>query len=216
MGTMYLPAHFEETRPEVIRALVHDYPLGTLVTLGSEGLNANHVPFEYDPVGSTLGVLRCHVARANSVWKDFDRNTRALVILGGPQAYISPSWYEAKREHGKVVPTYNYVVVHAYGSMRIIEDAGWLRSLVTRLTTRFESPRPQPWAVSDAPPDYVENQLHAIVGIEIAVERLIGKSKASQNRSEADQAGTIRGLRENDPHSQMAEWMDINLPSRKK
>ena len=135
------------------------YPLGTLVALTTVGLSANHVPFEYDPQPAPLGTLRCHVARGNSVWKDFDKQTPALVIFGGPQAYISPSWYEAKREHGKVVPTYNYVVVHAYGSLRIIEDAQWLHGLVSRLTEKFESPRPQPWAVSDAPPDYIEKQL---------------------------------------------------------
>jgi transcriptional regulator len=205
---MYLPPHFEETRPEVLQQIIREYPLGTLVTLGSDGLAANHVPFEYDPQPAPLGTLRCHVARGNSVWKDFDKETPVLVIFGGPQAYISPNWYETKREHGKVVPTYNYVVVHAYGSMRVIEDAQWLHGLVSRLTERFEAVRPQPWAVSDAPHDYIEKQLGAIVGIEIAVARLIGKAKASQNRSVEDQAGVIHGLRDDDPRDAMAEWME--------
>jgi transcriptional regulator len=205
---MYLPPHFEESRPEALQDVMRDYPLGTLVTLGADGLTANHVPFEYDPQPSPLGTLRCHVGRGNSVWNDFDKHTSSLVIFGGPQAYISPSWYEAKREHGKVVPTYNYIVVHAYGPMRVIEDAQWLRGLVSRLTEKFESKRPQPWAVSDAPPDYIEKQLGAIVGIEIPVTRLIGKAKASQNRSEADQDAVVRGLREDDPQDAMAEWMD--------
>ncbi len=205
---VYLPAHFEENRPEVLQQIIREFPLGTLVTLSSDGLTANHLPFEYDPLPSPLGTLRCHVARANSVWKDFDSKTPALVIFGGPQAYISPSWYEAKREHGKVVPTYNYFVVHAYGLMRVIEDPQWLHGLVSRLTQRFEAPRPQPWAVSDAPADYIEKQLGAIVGVEIPITRLIGKSKASQNRSAADQAGVIRGLREDDPQDSMAGWME--------
>jgi transcriptional regulator len=205
---MYLPPHFEETRPEILASVMREYPLGTLVTLAPDGLSANHIPFEYDPQPSPLGTLRCHVARGNSVWKDFDKETPALVIFGVPQAYISPSWYEAKREHGKVVPTYNYVVVHAYGSLQIVEDAEWLRGLVSRLTERFESDRPQPWAVSDAPVDYIEKQLGAIVGIEIRVTQLIGKAKASQNRSAEDQAGVIRGLREDDPQDPMAEWME--------
>jgi len=205
---VYLPAHFEETRPEVLHQIIRNYPLGTLVTLASDGLTANHLPFEYDPLPAPFGTLRCHVARGNSVWKDFDARTPALAIFSGPQAYISPSWYEAKREHGKVVPTYNYFVIHAYGPMRVIEDTQWLHSLVSRLTQRFESSRPQPWAVADAPVDYIEKQLGAIVGLEIPITRLIGKSKASQNRSAADQAGVVHGLREDNPHDPMAEWME--------
>jgi len=205
---VYLPAHFEETRPEVLHQIIRNYPLGTLVTLASDGLTANHLPFEYDPQPAPFGTLRCHVARGNSVWKDFDARTPALAIFSGPQAYISPSWYEAKREHGKVVPTYNYFVVHAYGPMRVIEDPQWLHGLVSRLTERFESSRPQPWAVADAPADYIERQLGAIVGLEIPITRLIGKSKASQNRSAADQAGVVHGLREDNPHDPMAEWME--------
>ena len=205
---MYLPPHFEETRPEVLQRVMREYPLGTLVTLGSEGsrpitfrLNTTRKLRRLGPCAATL-----HVGTLSG--RILTSRPEALVIFSGPQAYISPSWYEAKREHGKVVPTYNYVVVHAYGPMRVIEDAQWLHGLVSRLTEKFESARPQPWAVSDAPPEYIQKRLGAIVGIEIPVTRLIGKAKASQNRSAEDQAGVVRGLREDDPHDAMAEWME--------
>ncbi len=191
---MYNPPHFEETRPEVLRALIEAHPLGALVTLTSRGLDANHVPFEFADDGPH-GTLRAHVARANPVWKDFARDTEVLVIFQGPQSYITPSWYVAtKPESGKVVPTYNYCVVHAHGPLRVIDDPAWLRAMVTRLTQRFEATRPAPWQVSDAPEDFLAKQLAAIVGIEIPIARLVGKWKVSQNRPEADRAGVTRGL----------------------
>jgi len=195
---MYLPSHFEETRAEVLRQLIRSHPLGTLVTFGADGLNANHVPFEFDPEPAPLGTLRAHVARANPVWRDASKEVEPLVIFQGPQIYITPSWYQTKKETGKVVPTFNYIVAHAYGAMRIIEDADWLRKFVGRLTERYEAARAQPWAVSDAPDEFVSMQLRAIVGIEIAVSRLIGKWKTSQNRPAADQKGVVAGLRESD------------------
>ena len=195
---MYLPSHFEETRAEVLRQLIRSHPLGTLVTFGADGLNANHVPFEFDPDPAPFGILRAHVARANPVWRDFSKEVEPLVIFQGPQIYITPSWYQTKKETGKVVPTFNYIVVHAYGAMRVFEDAGWLRKFVGGLTDRFEAARARPWAVSDAPKDFVASQLRAIVGIEIAVTRLIGKWKTSQNRPAADQKGVVAGLRESD------------------
>ena len=195
---MYLPSHFEETRPEVLRQLIRNHPLGTLVTFGADGLNANHVPFEFDPDPAPLGTLRAHVARANPVWREFSKEVEPLVIFQGPQSYITPSWYQTKKETGKVVPTFNYIVVHAYGGLRIIEDAGWLRKFVGGLTDRFESARAQPWGIGDAPEDFIAMQLRAIVGIEITVTRLIGKWKASQNRPAADQKGVVAGLRESD------------------
>jgi transcriptional regulator len=140
--------------------------------------------------------LRAHVARANPVWREFSKDVAPLVIFQGPQTYITPSWYETKKETGKVVPTFNYVVVHAYGSMRVFEDPAWLRKFVTGLTDRFEASRAKPWAVSDAPEDFVTMQLRAIVGIEIQLARLIGKWKTSQNRPAADQKGVVAGLRE--------------------
>jgi len=191
---MYMPAHFEETRVEVIHRLIREHPLAVLVTLGSNGLNANHIPLEIDPAPAPFGTLRGHVARANPVWRDFSRDVEALTVFQGPQAYISPAWYQTKTETGKVVPTFNYIVVHAYGSLRIIEDETWLRGLVERLTTRHEAGRPEPWKVSDAPEDFIKTQLRAIVGIELPVSRLVGKWKVSQNRPEVDRAGVVRGL----------------------
>src|SRR5262250_1279673 len=122
---MYIPAHFEETRPEVLRRLIHDHPLAALVTLGSDGLNANHIPMELDADPPPFGTLRGHVARANPVWRDFSREVEALVIFHGPQAYVTPSWYPTKKETGEVVPTYNYIVVHAYGPLQIHDDVAW-------------------------------------------------------------------------------------------
>jgi transcriptional regulator len=193
---MYVPAHFEETRPEILHQLIRDHALATLVTLGPEGLNANHIPFELDPGPAPFGTLRGHVARGNPVWRDFSRDVEALAVFQGPQAYISPSWYQTKRESGKVVPTYNYIVVHAYGPMRIIEDRTWLRGLVERLTTRYEAGRAEPWKVTDAPADFVEQMLGAIIGIEIPLTKVLGKWKVSQNRPSADRDGVVTGLSE--------------------
>jgi transcriptional regulator len=190
---MYVPKHFEETRIDVLHALIREHPLGTLVTTTSEGLEANHLPFEIVAVGG-LGSLRGHVARANPVWKDTLPDRDALVVFGGPQAYISPAWYATKRETGKVVPTWNYAVVHAHGRLRAIEDEDWLRALVTRLTDRHEAARDDRWRVSDAPGDFVAQMLRAIVGVEIAITRIVGKWKVSQNRPERDRAGTAEGL----------------------
>jgi len=214
---MYLPAHFEETRPELLHDLVRQHPLGLLITLADAGLQANPIPFLLD-AGSDGGpaVLRGHVARANPVWREARSDVAALVVFQGPQAYISPSFYPAKAEHGKVVPTWNYITVQARGSLRAIDDPTWVRGLVTRLTERHESPRPQPWAVSDAPEDYIATMLRAIVGIEIELTALTGKWKVSQNKSSADRNGVAEGLREPadarpgaaDSASAMAGWVD--------
>jgi transcriptional regulator len=195
---MYLPSHFAETRAEVLRELIAAHPLGTLVTSGEAGLDANHIPFEFDPLPEPLGTLRAHVARANPVWREFSRDTEPIVIFQGPQIYITPSWYATKAETGKVVPTFNYIVVHAYGTMRAIEDQTWLRNFVGKLTERFESTRAKPWAITDAPEDFIASHLRAIVGLEIKLTRLIGKWKTSQNRPQADRNGVVAGLREED------------------
>ena len=195
---MYLPSHFEETRVDVLHRLIRSRPLGALVTFGADGLNANHIPFEIDPDPAPFGTLRAHVARANPVWREFSKEVEPLVIFQGAQIYITPSWYQTKKETGKVVPTFNYIVVHACGTMRVFEDADWLRKFVCGLTDRFEASRAQPWAVTDAPEDFVAMQLRAIVGIEIQLTRLIGKWKTSQNRPAADQLGVVAGLRESD------------------
>jgi transcriptional regulator len=191
---MYNPPHFEETRPGILRDLIIAHPLGALVTLGSTGLDANHIPFEFATDGGPHGTLRGHVARANPVWKDFSADVGVLVIFQGPSSYITPSWYETKKETGKVVPTYNYCTVHAHGPLIIHDDREWLRGMVTRLTQRFESTRPAPWAVTDAPADFIDRQLAAIVGLEIPLVRLTGKWKVSQNRPVPDRANIIRGL----------------------
>ena len=195
---MYLPAHFEEERPEVLHELLRTHPLGLLVPLTAAGeLQANSLPFvlDADPAGGP-GILRAHVARANPLWREAAAQTESLVVFQGPQAYVSPSFYPSKAEHGKVVPTWNYVMVQARGRLRAIEDAAWLHAFVTRLTDRHESKRARPWAVSDAPAGYIATMLGAIVGIEIVLSALTGKWKVSENRSAADRAGVVQGLHE--------------------
>ncbi len=189
---MYLPRQFEETRIDVLHRLIRAHPLGALVTTGANGLEANHVPFEIDPDPAPFGTLRAHVARANPVWREGAGD--ALVIFQGPERYVTPSWYRSKQEDGKVVPTWNYAVVHAHGVLRPVDDAAWLRAFVTRLTDRHEGRRAAPWKVTDAPADYVDKLLTAIVGIELPIARLAGKWKVSQNRPAADRAGVIAGL----------------------
>lgn len=191
---MYVPRHFAETRVDVLHDLIRRHPLGTLVVAGSEGLEASHVPFEISPEPAPFGTLRCHVARANPIWQLIAADRPVLVVFQGEQGYVSPSWYVAKQEHGKVVPTWNYAAVHAYGIATAVHDAAWLLRLVEDLTNRHEHDRAAAWQVSDAPADYVEKLLGAIVGVEIPVTQLIGKRKLSQNRSVADRQGVIAGL----------------------
>lgn len=193
---MYVSDHFAETRVEVLHDLLRAHPLAALVTLDAKELNANHIPFELDAAPAPLGTLRGHVARANPVWRNYSQEVEALAIFQGPQHYITPSWYPSKRETGKVVPTFNYIVVHAYGALRVIDDREWLRGLVGRLTDRHEAARAQPWKVSDAPDDYIEKMLGAIIGIEISLTRLVGKWKASQNQPATNRDGVIKGLGE--------------------
>jgi len=190
---MYRPAHFEPPSREAIAAMLRDRPLATIVLSGANGLDADPVPLLYDANEGTHGTLRGHVARANPLWRDADGRD-VLALFHGPQAYVSPGWYPSKAEHGKVVPTWNYVLVQAHGRLRAVDDAAWLRALVGRLTDTHEAARPAPWAVTDAPADYVDSMLRAIVGIEIVVTRLEGKWKSSQNRAEPDRAGVARGL----------------------
>ena len=210
---MYQPSQFVENRPEVLRSLVQAHPLGTLVTVGPDGLRADHIPFLIEDDGDRA-ILRAHVARANPLWRDIAADTQALVIFQGPSRYITPSWYATKRETGKVVPTYNYMVVHAHGTLRAVDDPAWVRSLVGRLTDHFESGRSAPWAVSDAPDEFVTQQLRAVVGIELPVTRLEGKWKVSQNRPAADRAGVVEGLRETgDPAAEvMASAVEAHAP----
>lgn len=194
---MYLPKHFEEPRIEVMHELMRAQPLATLITLSSSGLDANHIPLQLASDASPFGTLQGHVARANPLWQDFDPRIEVLAVFQGPERYISPSWYATKKETGKAVPTWNYAVVHAHGTLRIIDDAAWVRSQIEALTTHNEAALPHPWAVSDAPPDYTEKMIGAIVGIEIVITRLSGKWKASQNQSAENQTGIIEALRSN-------------------
>ena len=191
---MYLPKHFEETRVPVLHDLIRAHPLATLVMLTPGGLDANHIPFEIDPDPAPFGTLRGHVARANPLWRTVS-DVEALAVFQGPDLYVSPSWYVTKQETGKVVPTWNYAVVHAHGPLRVIDDRAWLRAFVETLTNRHEAGRRDPWKVTDAPADYVDSMVTAIVGIEIPITKLIGKWKVSQNRPEQDRAGVVEGLR---------------------
>ncbi len=190
---MYVPKHFEETRVDVLHEHIRAHPLGAIVVSTPDGLEANHIPLEIDPDPAPLGTLRGHVARANPIWKSTGAD--ALVIFQGPSTYVSPGFYPTKQDTGKVVPTWNYAVVHAYGTLRFIDDRTWLRAFVERLTDRHEATRAVPWHVSDAPADYVDAMVNAIVGLEIPVARLIGKWKVSQNRSAQDRAGVVDRLR---------------------
>ena len=183
---MYSPSHFEETRPELLQGLIAQHPLGTVIIQGADGLVADHIPFELGPATpeAPFGVLRAHVARANPLWR---HSGEALVVFQGPSAYVSPSLYEEKPVSGKVVPTWNYATVHAHGQLRAVEDAAWLLALLERLTAKHEAGRAAPWSVQDAPREWVEKIMQAIVGIEIPVQRMQGKWKMSQNRTQQDQ-----------------------------
>lgn len=192
MGSMYMPPAFRQTDGETLHALIRANPLGMLVTVSDGVPEANHLPFLLSDEGDH-GTLRGHVARANSVWKGAD-NTPALVVFRGSDGYISPAWYQTKSETGKVVPTWNYSVVHARGSLRVVEDPAWLRDHVTSLVAAHESNRARPWSVADAPADFIDAMLGAIIGIEIPIAELVGKYKLSQNRSAADRESVLRGL----------------------
>jgi transcriptional regulator len=191
---MYQPKHFEETRLDVLHRLIEQQPLGLLVTVGDAGLNLNHIPFELDATRGEFGTLLCHVARNNPVWQEAPGVLESAVVFQGPSGYISPNWYPGKAEHHKVVPTYNYAVVHAHGVLSVKDDPHWVRGMVERLTRRMEAQQPQPWHVSDAPADFIATQLKHIVGLELRITRLSGKWKVSQNRSAQDQQGVVAGL----------------------
>jgi transcriptional regulator len=189
---MYLPKHFAQHDREQVIALMRERPLATLVTITPDGPSADLIPLEFVADEGGHGTLRGHVARANPLWQR--AGTTALAVFTGPEAYISPGWYASKKEHGKVVPTWNYTMVQGRGVLRAVDEAPWLHALVQRLTNHHEATQATPWHVSDAPDDYVQQMLRAIVGIEIALDSLVGKWKVSQNRSAADREGTVHGL----------------------
>ena len=191
---MYIPPSNAEHDAGVIHDFIEANPLGALVTASAEGLFATHLPFVLDRARGPHGTLEGHVARANPHHRQALATAEALVIFTGPDAYVTPTWYPAKAEHGRVVPTWNYVAVHAYGTLRFVEDRAFLRRHLEQLTERHEAGRELPWAVTDAPADYVAQLERAIVGVEIAITRLEGKWKMSQNRPAADVDGVVRGL----------------------
>ena len=193
---MYLPRHFEEQRPEALHDLIAKHPLGMLVTHGSEGLDANHVPFELDACEGLgpHGVLRAHVARNNPLWQSVSNGDEVLVVFRAHDAYISPNWYPSKHEAHKQVPTWNYRVVHAHGPITVRDDERYVRGLVARLTRQHEAGQPTPWKMGDAPQDYIDAMLKSIVGLEITVARLVGKFKLSQNREARDRVSAAQAL----------------------
>jgi transcriptional regulator len=191
---MYNPSHFAESRKGVLHDLIVHYPLGALITFGAQGLDANHIPFELDSAVGELGRLRAHVARQSDVWKMMGNAAEVLVVFRAEDAYISPNWYPSKHEFHKQVPTWNYRVVHAHGRITIHDDERYVRSLVARLTRHHEASQPTPWKMGDAPQDYIDTMLKAIVGIEIDITRLVGKFKLSQNREARDRLGAADAL----------------------
>lgn len=198
---MYIPASFRESRRERLHGLIVQYPLGLFVTHGGNGLEASPLPFLLYADEGKHGVLRAHMAKANPHWKSLARQAECLIVFQGPEGYVTPSWYPSKAETHKAVPTWNYATVQVWGSPQVTEDAAWLRRQLDDLTAFHERPRPFPWSVSDAPAEYIANQMKAIVGIEIPISRIEGKWKMSQNKDDADREGVVNGMRsEGDPH----------------
>ncbi len=192
---MYVPNHFKEDSVETLQQHIRAYPFGLLVIADDAGIEANHVPFylDMDEEGS-LGALQCHLSRSNLVWQRIENSRFVLAVFQGPDAYVSPSWYPSKAETGRVVPTWNYLAVHVAGSAKVIQDAVWLKEHLRQLTNQHEAERAQPWAVEDAPADYTEALMRGIVGVEIKIEKLIGKLKANLNQPERNQHGVKVGL----------------------
>ena len=190
---MYLPEHFRETRPEVLHEFMQSHPLVTLVSWSEAGPEANHIPLLFS-AGSGKVILRGHLSRANPQLEQIRQNPKVLAIFTGPEHYITPNWYPSKREHGRTVPTWNFTAVHAYGTVRVIDDTDWLLAHVSEMTNRQEARFEEPWKVSDAPESFVQGLLKAIAGLEISIDRLEGKWKVSQNRPATDRESVITEL----------------------
>ena len=191
---LYIPPHFRETDKDRLQAEITRIGFATLTTVGPDGPLISHLPVVLDTTIGTFGQIRCHVARANPQWRDSELSKPALAVFMGPDTYVSPSWYPSKQEHGKAVPTWNYVSICARGRLEIFEDRDELAAHVAELSNLHEAALPQPWQVSDAPADYMERQLKGIVGFRFTIEALEGKMKLSQNRSEADRSGVAAAL----------------------
>ena len=191
---MYIPPHFAETRPDELARIIRAHPLGMLVTQGPEGLDADHVPFEFDPGAGAHGVLTAHVARANTLWQRCPTGSPVMVVFRGAEGYVSPNWYPSKHEAHRQVPTWNYEVVHAHGTLTVRDDERFVRGVVGRLTRRHEADEPRPWKMADSAPDFIDGMLRNIVGIEVAVTALVGKRKLSQNKETRDRLGAAEAL----------------------
>lgn len=210
---MYIPSHFNESRIDVLQALIAQYPMGLLVTNGQSGLDVNHLPFHLDASAGELGVLHAHVARNNPVWQDIASGDNVLVVFQAGDAYISPNWYPSKQEFHKQVPTWNYTVVHAQGRVTIRDDERYVRGVVGRLTRTHEASQPRPWKMSDSPREFIDAMLKAVVGIEIEITALAGKAKLSQNKEGRDIQGAADALNVLGEHA-IAEAMLTNLPAK--
>lgn len=200
---MYQPPHFVETRPEVLHGLIRTHPLGLLISNGSDGPVANAIPFLLDAEAGPNGRLRAHLAKANPQWRLLADNPASpvLIVFQGSDAYVTPSWYETKRETGKVVPTWNYAIVQVRGTVKVIDDQDWLAQQIAELTASQESDREAPWAVTDAPAPFIQSQIKGIIGLEIEISEIHGKWKVSQNRPVADRVGVAEGLESEGLHS---------------
>ncbi|EHR70598.1 transcriptional regulator [Burkholderiales bacterium JOSHI_001] len=183
---MYIPPHFAQTQPEQLHRIIRTHPLGMLVSAGAGGLDADHIPFEFDPTSGPLGRLSAHVARANPLWQRCPTGTEVMVVFRGAEAYVSPNWYPSKHEAHRQVPTWNYEVVHAHGRLTVMDDERFVRGLLARLTRQHEASEPRPWKMGDSAPAYINEMLTKVVGIEIEVTSLTGKSKLSQNKEARD------------------------------
>ncbi len=211
---MYVPEHFVEARAHELHRIVDEYPIGALVVAGPHGLDANHVPFLLDPEAGEHGVLLAHVARANPLWNEARDGDEALVIFRGGDAYVSPNWYPSKHETHRLVPTWNYRVVHVHGRLRIRDDERFVRGVVARLTRRHEARTgsPRPWRMTDSSPEFIDGMLAAIVGIEIEILRMVGKWKLSQNREERDRVGAAEELGRRGEHAMAAAMLGAGRP----
>jgi transcriptional regulator len=191
---MYTPAAFNVENVDEQHRLIRSHPLGLLISSGAEGLQASSLPFHLNADAAPLGKLEGHLSRANKHWPSL-QDSEVLIAFQGTDAYVTPSWYQAKVEHGKVVPTWNYVIAQVRGRVRVIDDADWLRAHITRLTNEHEAARQAPWQVSDAPAAFIEGLIKGIIGLEVVIGQIEAKWKVSQNRSEVDRAGVTAGLR---------------------
>lgn len=191
---MYNPSPFKQQDDQHLKSFIAQYPLATLVSTSSTGMEANHIPLYFVKEEEDKPLLRGHISKANPLWKEVEDKSQVLIIFQGPQSYVSPNWYPSKKQHGKVVPTWNYAAVHLSGEISFIRDNAWKLDMLNMLTNKSERHQKSPWKVSDAPQGYIQRQLAGIVGIEISLSSMQGKWKMSQNKSEGDHQGVVEGL----------------------